>query len=322
MHLFFRRLVTSARGGARSLRVSALICAAAAPLSGGLVSESAAHARENLSVATPFEVGASLSGNYLAAIVAGSSRDTLAASTFFREALRDDPRNRDLIERSFVAALANGNAPEAFALAKRVLARDRGNGLAHLTRGVEAIKDHQFAEARKALAIGGLDRQHDITSTLLTAWTYAGAKNTRRALATVDRLKDDAFAVFRDYHAALIADLGGDKAEAEKRFKAAYGGEKNTLRLVDANARFLASHGDRDGAKQLYKAFDEVAPNHPIIVAALADLDAGKPLTPFVRNVEDGAGEVLYGLGAAGGRQGDELASLIYLRLRSRARAE
>ena len=49
--------------------------------------------------------------------------------------------------------------------------------------------------------------------------------------------------MFRDYHAALIADLGGDKAEAEKRFKSAYAAEKNTLRLVDAYARFLATHG-------------------------------------------------------------------------------
>ena len=34
-----------------------------------------------------------------------------------------------------------------------------------------------------------------------------------------------------------------------------------------------------------------------------------------MRSADDGAGEVLYGLGAVGGRQGDELASLIYLRL-------
>jgi Flp pilus assembly protein TadD len=34
-----------------------------------------------------------------------------------------------------------------------------------------------------------------------------------------------------------------------------------------------------------------------------------------VRSPDEGAGEVLYGLGAVGGRQGDELASLIYLRL-------
>ena len=272
-------------------------------------------ARENIVIARPFEVGSSLSGNYLAAIVAGAQRDTLAASTFFREALRDDPKNADLADRAFVAALANGNMAEGLALTGRVIAHDRANGLAHLARGVDMIKNRKYAAARAELAKGGGDRRRDITSTLLSAWSYAGAKDTRRALATLDTLTDDAFVVFRDYHAGLIADLGGDKAEAEKRFKSAYSAEKNTLRLVDAYARFLATHGQRDEAKNLYLAFDEVAPNHPIVVASLAALGEGNPLPPFVRSANEGAGEVLYGLGAVGGRQGDELASLIYLRL-------
>lgn len=278
-----------------------------------------AHARESLSIATPFEVGESASGNYLAAIVAGAERDTLAASTFFREALRDDPRNRELTGRAFVAALANGNMPEAFALASRVAAFDRNNSLANLALGVEAIKAKKFAKARADLSRGGLDRKHDVTSTLLTAWAYAGAGEKGKALQTVDKLREEAFSVFRDYHAALIADIAPsaakDQKEAEKRFKSAYGGERNTLRLVDAYGRFLAAHGHLEEAKHVYRAFDEVASHHPVVTAALADLDAGKPLTPFVRNADDGAAEVLYGLGAIGGRQGDELASLIYLRL-------
>ncbi len=305
---------TSAARRFRSFRPSAALAALAVMALAAPV-ESLAHARENLTIATPFEVGESPSGNYLAAIVAGASRDTHAASTFFREALRDDPRNQELVERAFVSALANGNMQDAFTFANRVLAHDRNNGLAHLVLGVEAIKQHKFDKARAMLALGSRDHQHDITSTLLTAWTYAGVKNVRRPLTGVDTLREDAFAVFRDYHAGLIADLAGDKAEAEKRFRASYAGEKNTLRLVDAYARFLASHGQREEAKRIYNAFDDVAPNHPIVTGALADLDAGKPLPPFVRTVEEGAGEVLYGLGAVGGRQGDELASLIYLRL-------
>lgn len=296
-------------------RIGALLLAATALSSAGVIDKSLANAREGLLVARPFEVGSSLSGNYLAAIVAGAERDTFAASTFFREALRDDPRNVDLVDRAFVAALANGNMPEALSLANRVVAHDRNNGLAHLAKGVDAVKARKYAVARGEFSRGGGDHRHDITSTLLIAWTYAGAKDTRRALATLDTLKDDAFVVFRDYHGALVADIGGDKAEADRRFKSAYGGEKNTLRLVDAYARFLASRGEREEARKIYKGFDEVAPNHPIVVAALADLDAGKPLSPFVSNADEGAAEVLYGLGAVGGRQGDELASLIYLRL-------
>ncbi len=301
----------------RARRALTRFCLAplAATAAFALSCESSLAARENLIVARPFEVGASLSGNYLAAIIAGAERDTLAASTFFREALRDDPKNTDLADRAFVAALANGNLSEAITLSRNVLAHDRANGLAHLARGVDAVKNRKYPAARAEFAKGGGDRRRDITSTLLTAWSYAGAKDTRRALATLDTLNDEAFVVFRDYHAALIADLGGDKAEAEKRFKSAYSAERNTLRLVDAYARFLATRGQRDEARQMYKSFDDVAPNHPIVVAGLAALDEGKPLSPFVRSADDGAGEVLYGLGAVGGRQGDELASLIYLRL-------
>ncbi len=310
--------LASVRRGARSLllRGGVAIAALSAVWCAFVPEASFALAREGgLSVPRPFEVGTSLSGNYLAAIVAGAERDTLAASTFFREALRDDPSNQDLIDRAFVASLANGNMADSVALAPRVIAHDKSNGLAHLTKGVDLLKNRRYAAARAELGKGGADRRHDITSTLLVAWTYAGAKDTRKALTTLDSLSDEAFVVFRDYHAALIADMGGDKAEAEKRFKSAYSAEKNTLRLVDAYARFLASRGRRDEATKLYQGFDEVAPGHPIIVAGMTALDEGKALPPFVRTAEEGAGEALYGLGAVGGRTGDELASLIYLRL-------
>src|SRR6202047_1464783 len=130
-----------------------------------------ARARENLAIAAPFEVGESPSGNYLAAVVAGSERDTVAAATFFREALRFDPRNPNLIERAFVAAVSNGNMQDAFGLADRVLAHDPNNSLARLALGVKAIKAKRFAAVRAYFAKGGPGQQRDITATLLTAWS-------------------------------------------------------------------------------------------------------------------------------------------------------
>jgi len=113
-----------------------------------------ARARENLAVATPFEVGESPAGNYLAALVAGAERDTVAAATFFREALRFDPKNPKLIERAFVAAVSNGNMRDAFSLADRLLVYDPANSLANLALGVQAIKNRQFAAARARFAKG------------------------------------------------------------------------------------------------------------------------------------------------------------------------
>ena len=55
-----------------------------------------------------FEPAESLEGNYLAAVVAGSARDLGAASIYLREAIKNDPQNSELLERGFVAFLADG----------------------------------------------------------------------------------------------------------------------------------------------------------------------------------------------------------------------
>lgn len=282
---------------------------------GSTAAPASARVLEDLSVATPFEVGESPAGNYLAAIVAGAERDTMAAATFAREALRFDPRNPELIERAFVASVSNGNITDAFPLAERLLAREPNNGLARLVLGIKALKAKQWTAARAQFANGGAGQPRDLTSVLLTAWAYQGAGETKKALDLVDRLREPNFAVFRDYHKALIADVSNDFAEAMKRFKTAYDADKNTLRLVDAYARFMARHGNQIEAIHAYETFDQVLPNHPVVMAALADLRSGKTLEPFVKTAEQGASEVLFGLGAVGSRQGDDTAALVYLRL-------
>lgn len=308
MLVTFELRKTPRRGRMHRLAVAAALAAmtAAGP---------ALAARESYTFSNPFEVSDSPSGNYLAALIAGADHDTTAAATFFREALRFDPRNPQLIERAFVAALANGNMLDAFTLADRVVARDPKDGLAHLALGVKAVRAKQYGWARAQFAKGGPSEQRDITGTLLTAWSWAGSGDLKRALDTCDKLRDDNFAVFRDFHAGLIAELLGDKTEAAKRLKAAYDADKTTLRLVDAYGRFLDRNGDRDGALKVYQAFDQLLPNQPIITGAIAELNAGKKLEPLIKSADQGAAEVLYGLGAAGSRQGDETAAMVYLRL-------
>src|SRR5215813_1187333 len=54
----------------------------------------------------------SLSGSYLAARHAGDQRDVAAAASYYRAALRGDPRNNELLGRTFLAVLANGEVDE------------------------------------------------------------------------------------------------------------------------------------------------------------------------------------------------------------------
>ena len=100
----------------------------------------------------------SLEGNYLAAIVAGAGRDLGAASVYLREAIKGDPQNNDLLERAFVAFLADGAMPDAFRAADRLIQRDPSNGLAQLAVGIRALKQKSYATARNHLQRGGRGR--------------------------------------------------------------------------------------------------------------------------------------------------------------------
>ncbi|RBP09840.1 Flp pilus assembly protein TadD [Roseiarcus fermentans] len=253
-------------------------------------------------------------GNYLAALIASANRDSSAAEAYYMEALRLDPHNPDLIERAFSAALSNGDVSQASALADRLLSHDPTNRLARLALAVNAMQRGDYPTARWQLQSHDAGPR-DVTTSLLIAWTYAGQKDLRRALDTLDRIRDPGVAAFRDFHAGLIADQLGAAAEAQRRLKAAYETDRNALRFADAYARFLAAHGDKDGAGRIYAAFAAAAPHNPIVERGLADIAAEQSPKPLVASAGDGAAEVLYGLGAAGIRQGDELPALVYLRL-------
>jgi tetratricopeptide (TPR) repeat protein len=264
---------------------------------------------------TTLQIGASQPGNYLSALVASADRDTLAAEVYYRETLRADPRNPDLLERAFAAALSNGDETSATSLGERLLARDPNNNLARLAIAVHDIEQGQFANARAHLASGDTMRARDVTAALLTAWCFAGQSDLHHALDALDRIHDRAVIAFRDYHAGLIANLLGNPAEAQRRLKSAYDDDKNSLRFADAYARALAATGDTAGATKVYEEFAAVVPHHPLIERALSDLKTNQALDPVVHNAKEGVAEVLYGLGSAGSRQGDELPALVYLRL-------
>jgi tetratricopeptide (TPR) repeat protein len=263
-----------------------------------------------------FEPAESLEGNYLAAVVAGSARDLGAASIYLREAIKNDPQNSELLERGFVAFLADGAMNETFRAAERLIQRDATNGLAQLALGVRALKQKNYAAARSQLQRGGRGRSADITATLLAAWAYSGSGETNRAIDTLERLKGEStFDRFRDFHAGLILDIAGRRNDANRRLKAAYDAEKTNLRLVDLWARQQARAGDSEAALATLNDFEQrVRPNHPVVRDAIAKISSKEPLQRIVGNTQQGAAEVLYGLASAGILQGDEATALLYLR--------
>jgi tetratricopeptide (TPR) repeat protein len=289
---------------------------------GALAGQSlAAQATATTTIPSPLDLAHNTpSGNYLAARTANVDRDAATAAAYYTAALKADPKNAELLELAFYAHLASGEVDEAVKLAERLLAIDKTNRNARLILGVHALKSKNYVAARSQLNQAGRDPIANLTATLLSAWSSYGAGDTKGALDTVDKLTGpDWFGVFKDLHGGLIADLAGNKKEAQKRFERAYKVDQTALRIVQSYGSFTARNGAKPDALKILQDFDKTLPRHPLITQAIAQINKGEKVPQIVDSAQAGAAEVLYGLGAALGRREEELSlanrGLAYLQL-------
>ncbi len=287
----------------------------AATLLAGLSSAGVAIAKpmvDLLSVFTP----PTLAGNYLAGRFAGSARDIAAAAAYFQTALALDPGNPVLIERAFQLLIADGRIKDAIPVAESIVARDKGHSLARLVLGVDALKRGQWEKARAQLQQTAPRPLSDLTVAILSGWAQAGVKDTAGALKTVDKVTGlDWYSVFKGFHGALIADMGGRKAEGAERMTAAYGADKRALRVVESQIRFLARQKKTTEALAVIAEFEKTLPDHPVIEGLKAEIESGAIPAPIISTPQAGAAEFLYGLGSAMGRDGGEDFAAMYLQL-------
>src|SRR6266852_2835471 len=231
-----------------------------------------------------------MSGSYLAARHASVERDASSAATFYRSALRTDPKNNELLDRAFISSLADGDIDEAVKLADRILTMDKSNRVARLVVGVRDLKQKKYAAAQLNINQSIRGPITDLVATLLSGWASYGAGDTRSAIANIEK-------------------------DAGARFERAYKLDDSMLRITEAYARWLSRNKDSAAAKAVYEAFDKKLARHPLVLEGLRETKAGKKLSPLVDSPQNGAAEALYGIGATLTRRGGEDLALVYLQL-------
>ena len=122
-------------------------------------------------------------GSYLAARHAGAERDSAAAAAYYLDVLKLDPHNPDLLSRTFLSVLTEGNVDEASKLGERLLTMDHSDRIARLVLGIRDLKQKRYASARQNFAQSVRGPVTDLTAALLTAWAQAGGA-TRTAQST------------------------------------------------------------------------------------------------------------------------------------------
>ncbi|WP_119271971.1 tetratricopeptide repeat protein [Taklimakanibacter deserti] len=244
--------------------------------------------------------GSSLSGSYLAGRFAGKQRDMDAAGQYFQQALRDDPNNAVLIERVFVFDLSEGKIASAEDYAERVLSFNSQHRMARFVLGLRDVRLKRYQRARENFKKAAYTPIGELTSALLSAWTYAAQGNQAAAFNALDKLdQNESLENFKAYHGALIADYLGTSLRAESFYKKAYAQAGNSLRVVQAYGNYLERNGHKDEARKIYEQFLSTAEKNPLVGQSLDNLNKGVKPQAFIKTPQAGMSEALFSVASA-----------------------
>ena len=256
-------------------------------------------------------------GSFLAGRHAQALHDTEYASGFMLRVLEENPNDRRLLRRAFVLTLSAGQMDEAVVLARRIEKAGDKMSTAALLLGAEAVRQGQFAEARKRFKAMPRSGIAAYSAPLALAWTLFGLEKTDAALeALVPLDQKSGFATIRDLHAGLI----NDAANRTQAAQTAYRGVTQTLadapiRVVRATGSLLERSGRTKEARALYRKFLSKNPQNIIVTREIERLDAGIAAKPLVSTPAEGLAESLFDIARALPRERASDIVMIYARL-------
>lgn len=203
----------------------------------------------------------SFSGNYLAGYIASKDGNWDDAADRFTQALKQQPTEH-LLERTYSLLLLSGNVEEAITLAHKQADAKTQNHMTIWLRALASFKKGDYTTAA-ALWQSLLDQKSpndttDINAVLvpfLVVWSDVGNKQYDKALAYLSELENDENRAFINFHRALLYDVAGQNAEAEKAYDDSLAGETQPYHFVKAAASFYVRNHENDKAKALYEKY-------------------------------------------------------------------
>ncbi|HUK09904.1 MAG TPA: tetratricopeptide repeat protein [Stellaceae bacterium] len=260
----------------------------------------------------------SVYGSYLAGGLAQRDHAYGAAAAYLERALADDPDNVELLRRTFLLRLSEGSLPRTVELARRFSVVDPHNGLPALVLLIEQMKSGDGSGAAAAADRLPQDGLLRFSSPLVVAWTKAGLKEEKAAIAALDRYdRMRGFEQLKAFHLALIEDYLGNvngALDAYKKLTAA--SDRLNWRTTDMAGRFLERHGRAQEAKALYERFiRENSDGADLAAPSIARIAAGKIPPPTVASATDGLAEAMFDIASVLNQSETEDLSLLYAQL-------
>ena len=254
-------------------------------------------------------------GNYLSARFAASQHNLKDAAEYYRASVEADPGNAQLLGLAFFFATSSGDIDSAARLAEKVVATTPDDRAGRLTLAVVAMKHHDYAGARKLIALSAKGPFTSLIVSLMDGWAAAGMGDKAAATADIAAIRaQDGADSMGMFHLALLSEYLGNKDLAETSYRTVMN-DGATPRVIDAYGRFQERTGRSDDATKFYSKFLAEPGVKQIAAAGLARIKAGIKPDALITAPEDGAAESLFGLASALTDQSSVEISILYLRL-------
>ena len=254
------------------------------------------------------------SGAYLAARYAGGSNDFVAASSYFLQALRDDPRNPLLYENALNSLIGMADMDRAIGVSQDMVAAGITSQVAHMMLVAQAALTDDWQSIIAAPEAGrGVG---PLIDGLSTGWAHVGSGEMSAALAAFDAVSGaPGLRAFGLYHKGLALAAAGDFEAADAIFAMSpQDGMQRTRRVILAHAQVLSQLGRNPDAVALIDLTFGTNLD-PGLADLRLRLSAGEPIAySLVSTARQGLAEVYFSVGTALGGQTSKTYVLIYAR--------
>ncbi len=248
------------------------------------------------------DIGTTAAGSYLAGKYAMRQRDYEAAAQLLERSLQLDPRAPGVVPHALALFISTGDWEGAEALARRIVRSQPRHRLARMVLGIMAVQRNRFDAARGHFIKAAAAPIGVLSGGMLAAWTWLARPDLREGLESLKILDSyPAFAAFRNYHEALMADLAGHTVRAASTYERAWRENPGSMRLTYAYGNFLRRQGQVKKALAVYRRFLREVPDNAVIRAELEQAQEAPDRKPpaMIRNARDGMAEALFSLTSA-----------------------
>ena len=264
-----------------------------------------------------------LAGSYLAARVATTDNDDLAAVSFLEKSYELDPENNSIRRNLFLAYLTNGRIEDAVELSRDIKSEENNGNIIALVNGAELIRKRSWAKAIDTLSqIDGSDLDN-LAAGILEAWAQYGDGKTEEGLKQIEKISGANWMnVIKLLHRGLMLAASGNDEGAVGALKKAVDMRSASRFLtetyidaVDALARIQQRMGQVEESRATILNGLRIFPNRPSLHAMIDALDEKRPAGLLVTNSQQGAAEFFFNLGNILGRENNGPFAQIYMQL-------